>query len=213
MCGHHTAPRTLIGNAFHQGFYWPTVVIDANEVVRTCEGCQFYARKTNLPAHALQTIPVTWPFVVWGLDIVGPLRKAPEGCTHLLVAIDKFSKWIEARPITNLRAEQAVSFSTDIIHRFGVPNSIITDNGSQFTGRKFLEFCDNHHIRVDWAAVAHPQTNGQVERANGMIYKASSTGSLTGRTSLAGNGFRSCRRSSGASGPLPAEPQDSHHFS
>jgi transposase InsO family protein len=73
------------------------------------------------------------------------------------------------RPITNLRAEQAVSFFTDIIHRFGVPNSIITDNGSHFTGRKFLEFCDKHHIRVDWAAVAHPQTNGQEERANGMI--------------------------------------------
>jgi transposase InsO family protein len=73
------------------------------------------------------------------------------------------------RPITNLRAEQAVTFFTDIIHRFGVPNSIITDNGSQFTGRKFLEFCDKFHIRVDWAAVAHPQTNDQVERANGMI--------------------------------------------
>jgi transposase InsO family protein len=50
-----------------------------------------------------------------------------------------------------------------------VPNSIITDNGSKFMGRKFLEFCDKFHIRVDWAAVAHPQTNGQVERANGMI--------------------------------------------
>jgi transposase InsO family protein len=50
-----------------------------------------------------------------------------------------------------------------------VPNSIITDNGSQFTGRKFQEFCDKHHIRVDWEAIAHPQTNGQVERANGMI--------------------------------------------
>jgi transposase InsO family protein len=87
----------------------------------------------------------------------------------LLVAIDKFSKWVEVRPITNLRAEQAMTFFTDIIHRFGVPNSIITDNGSQFTGRKFLEFCDKFHIRVDWAAVAHPQTNGQVERANGMI--------------------------------------------
>jgi hypothetical protein len=62
-----------------------------------------------------------------------------------------------------------VSFFTDIIHRFGVPNSIITDNGSQFTGRKFLEFCDKYHIRLDWAAVAHPQTNGQVEHANDMI--------------------------------------------
>jgi transposase InsO family protein len=106
---------------------------------------------------------------VWGLDIVGPLRKAPRGYTHLLVAIDKFSKLVEVCPITNLRAEQAVTFFTDIIYRFGVPNSIITDNGSQFTDRKFLEFCDKFHIRVDWAAVAHPQTNGQVERANGMI--------------------------------------------
>jgi transposase InsO family protein len=62
-----------------------------------------------------------------------------------------------------------VSIFTDIIHRFGLSNSIITDNVSQFTDRKFLEFCDDHHIRVDWAAVAHPQTNGQVERANGNI--------------------------------------------
>jgi hypothetical protein len=92
------------------------------------------------------------------LDIVGPLRKAPGGYTHPLVAVDKFSKWIQACPITNLRSEQVVSFFTNIIHRFGVPNSIITDNGSQFTVRKFLEFYDNHHIRVDWAAVAHPQT-------------------------------------------------------
>jgi transposase InsO family protein len=76
---------------------------------------------------------------------------------------------VEVRPITNLRAEQAVTFFTDIVYRFGVPNSIITNNGSQFTGRKFLEFCDKFHIRVDWAAVAHPQTNGQVERANGLI--------------------------------------------
>jgi transposase InsO family protein len=87
---------------------------------------------------------------------------------------------VEVRPITNLRAEQAVTFFTDIVHRFGVPNSIITDNGSQFTGRKFLEFCDKFHIRVDWAAVAHAQTNGQVERANGMSYKASSPEFSTG---------------------------------
>jgi transposase InsO family protein len=62
-----------------------------------------------------------------------------------------------------------MTFFTDIIYRLGVPNSIITENGSQFTGRKFLEFCDKFHIRVDWAAVDHPQTNGQVERANSMI--------------------------------------------
>jgi hypothetical protein len=67
---------------------------------------------------------------VWGLDIVGLLRKVPGGYKHLLVTVDKFSKWIEAHPITNLISEKVVSFFTDIIHRFGVPNSIITDNGS-----------------------------------------------------------------------------------
>jgi transposase InsO family protein len=158
-----------MGNAFRQGFYWPTTVTDANEVVRTYEGCKFYARKTHLPTHTLQTIPVTWSFAMWGLDIIRPLQKARGGYRYMLVTVDKFSKWIEARPITNLRSEQVVSFFTDTIHRFGVPNSIITGNDSQFTGIKFLEFCDNHHIRVDWVAVSHPQTNGQVERANGMI--------------------------------------------
>jgi transposase InsO family protein len=97
------------------------------------------------------------------------LAESAQGLHHLLLAIDKFSKWVRVRPITNLRAEQAVTFFTDIIYLFGVPNSIITDNGSQFTGRKFLEFCDKFCIHVDWAAVAHPLTNGQVERANSMI--------------------------------------------
>jgi transposase InsO family protein len=98
-----------------------------------------------------------------------PLTEGTRGFTHLLVAIDKFSKWIEVRPLTSIGSEQAVVFFTNIIHRFGVPNSIITDNRTQFTGKKFLDFCEDHHIRVDWAAIAHPMTNGQVERANGMI--------------------------------------------
>jgi transposase InsO family protein len=146
-CGHHASPRAFVGNAFRQGFYWPTAVADTTRIVRTCEGCQFYAKQTHLPAQALQTIPITWPFAVWGLDLVGPLQKAPGGYTHLLVAIDKFSKWIEVRPLNSIRSEQAVAFFTNIIHRFGVPNSIITDNGTQFTGRKFLDFCEDRHIR------------------------------------------------------------------
>jgi hypothetical protein len=89
---------------------------------------------------------------VTGLDLVGPLQKALGGYTHLRVAIDKFSKWIEVRPLNSIMSEQAVAFFTNIIHRFGVPN-----------------FCEDHHIRVDWVAVAHPMTNGQVERANDMI--------------------------------------------
>jgi hypothetical protein len=167
--GHHAGPRKLVGKAFRQGFYWPTAVADSKDIVRRCEGCQFYTRQTHLPAQALQTIPITWPFAVWHLDMVGPLRQVPGGFTHRLITVYKFSKWIEARPIVNVRSEDAVSFFTDIIYRFGIPNTIITDNGTQFTGEKFLNFCDDNNIRVDWSAVAHPKTNGQVKRANDMI--------------------------------------------
>ena len=106
-------------------------------------------------------IPITWPFMVWGLDLVGPLKKALGGYTDLLVTVDKFTKWIEARPISAIKFEQVVLFFLDIVHHFGVSNSIITDNGTQFTGKKFLRFCDEHHIRVDWASIAHPKQTGR----------------------------------------------------
>ena len=67
----------------------------------------------------------------------------------MLVAVDKFSKWIEPQPITKIKSEQAVQFFTDIVYRFGVPNSIIIDNGTQFTSKKFLKFSDDFHIHVD----------------------------------------------------------------
>ena len=87
----------------------------------------------------------------------------------MLVTIDKFSKWIEAQPISAIKSEQAMLFFLDIIHHFGVPNSIITNNGTQFTRKKFHQFCDEYHIRVDYASVVHPRTNGQVKRVNGMV--------------------------------------------
>ena len=101
--------------------------------------------------------------------MVGPLKKAPGGFTHLLVAIDKFTKWIEAKPITTIDSKEAVKFFLDIVYRFGVPNSIIIDNGTNFTGHYFQEFAEGYGIRIDWASVGHPRMNGQVERANGLI--------------------------------------------
>ena len=107
-------------------------------------------------AQELQTIFITWPFVVWGLNMVGPHRKGLGGFTHLLVAVDKFTKWIEAKPITNIRSDEAVKFFLDIIYRFGVPNCIVTNHGTNFIRKKFLNFSDGYGIRIDWASVGHP---------------------------------------------------------
>ena len=100
---------------------------------------------------------------------MGPLKKSLGGFTHLLVAMDKFTKWIEAKPITNIHLEEVVKFFLDIIYRFGIPNCIITDHGTNFTGKKFLDFSNGYSIRIDWASVGHPRTNDQVERTNGMV--------------------------------------------
>ena len=88
-----------------QGFYWPTTVANAEQIVRTCKGCQYYAQQTHLQAQALQTIPITWPFAAWGIDTVGPLKRALGGYTHFFVTVDKFTKWIEAWLISMIKSE------------------------------------------------------------------------------------------------------------
>ena len=67
--------------------------------------------------------------------MVGPLKEAPNSFTHLLVVVDKFTKWIEAKHITNIRSEEAVTLFLDIIYQFGVPNCIITDKEQTSPGR------------------------------------------------------------------------------
>jgi hypothetical protein len=168
-CGNHAASRTLVGKAFRAGFYWPTAVADAEDLVRRCQNCHFFAKRTHVPANELQAIPSSWPFSCWGLDAIGPFKKATGGFTMVYVMIDKFSKWIEYMPLVHATAEKAVEMLNNIIHRFGLPNSIITDLGSTFTGSVFWDFCDEHGIKVKYVSVAHPRANGQVERANGMI--------------------------------------------
>jgi hypothetical protein len=109
---------------------------------------------------------------MWGLDAVGPFRTAPGGYKHILVAVDKFTKWIEVRPVAKVTSEEAVKFIRDIKHRFGVPNRIITDPGEDFTSSVFWDFCQDNTIDVYYSSVAHPWCNGQVERSNGMVLQA-----------------------------------------
>jgi hypothetical protein len=137
-CGHHASSPTLIAKAFRSGFYWLSALHDAKNIVQHCDACQRFATKPHAPASELRTIPIAWPFAQWGLDHVGPLPKSSRGNhNYLLVAIDKFSKWIEAVPVTNQEATTVVKFFESIVYRYGVPNSIITDNGTNFTAGEF----------------------------------------------------------------------------
>jgi transposase InsO family protein len=135
-------------------------VLDADSMVRRCEGCQFSAHPKHVPSHQLQTISITWPFSTWGLDLVGPFKKAKGGFTHIFLAVDKFTKWIKINPTASITAAKVVKFIREIMYRFDVPNNNITNNGTQFTTREFKDFCTDSGIKINYASVSHPQGNG-----------------------------------------------------
>jgi hypothetical protein len=74
------------------------------------------------------------------LDLVGPFKKVKGEFTHIFVAVDKFTKWIKVKPVASITMAKVVSFIKDIMYRFGVPNNIITDSGTQFTARELTAF-------------------------------------------------------------------------
>jgi hypothetical protein len=109
-CGNHTASRTLVGRTFCTSFYWPIALKDAEELIRQCKGCQMFGRQVHVSAQDLICIPPTWAFACWRLDQVGPLKKAKGRFEYIFVAIDKFTKWIEYKPLVKYSAAKAVEF-------------------------------------------------------------------------------------------------------
>jgi hypothetical protein len=162
-CGNHAAFANLVGKAFRLGFYWPTTMDDAQDLVKRCKGCQFFAKQQHVPAQVLRMIPPSWTFAIWGLDSVGPFKMAPSDYRHILVAVDKFTKWIEVCAVITVMSKEVAKFIEDITHQFRVPNRIVTDLGKAFMGSDFWDFCQDSLIDVYYSSVAHPRCNGQVE--------------------------------------------------
>nr|XP_025616499.1 uncharacterized protein LOC112708784 [Arachis hypogaea] len=173
ICGIHCGARSLAQKALRAGFYWPTIWADSKHKVRTCDNCQKHSPIINMPAEHLHQSVVSWPFNRWGIDILGPFPTAPRQVKFLVVAIDYFSKWIEAQPLAKITSSQMISFVWKyIICRFGIPGHIVTDNGRQFTDNTFKEFLQNLKIKQHFSSVEHPQSNGLAEAANKVILQA-----------------------------------------
>jgi hypothetical protein len=204
-CGSHSSSRTLVGKAFRHGFYWPTALQDAAELVKSCKAYQFHAKQIHTPAQALQMILPSWPFAVWGVDILGPFPRAFGGYHFLFVAIDKFTKWPETTPMVSITQGAVVAFLKSIVCRFGVPIRIITDNGTQFKSWLFQEYCEGIGTQLCFASVAHPKSNGQAERANTEILRGLKARTYDYLKSMGQIGSTSFRPYYGGTGPHPAE--------
>ncbi|KAL0455621.1 UNVERIFIED_CONTAM: hypothetical protein Slati_0901300 [Sesamum latifolium] len=112
------------------GLFWPTMKHDTRSLVNKCEKCQRHATLIHQPAEPLNVMLSSCPFSQWGVDIVGPFPLAPGQRRFLLVAIDYFTKWVEAKPLARITKGEVLKFIwKNIICRFGLPREIISDNG------------------------------------------------------------------------------------
>jgi hypothetical protein len=128
--GAHSSCHSIVGKSFRHEFYWPTTKDDVMEIVTKCKECQFFQKQTTQHVNPLHPIDLSWPFAVWGVDIVGILPRAPGGFRFLFISIDTFTKWMEATPVVNITHEAAVKFLKSIIYRFGASKRVLTDNGT-----------------------------------------------------------------------------------
>ncbi|GJZ91538.1 reverse transcriptase domain-containing protein [Tanacetum coccineum] len=166
-CNMHSGPRSVVAKSTRSGYYWPTMHKDARNIIRKCDDCQTHRPVPRNPQQKLTSITSSWPFYKWGIDISGPFPEAQGKVKFLIVAIDYFTKWIEAKPVATITESQVKKFVWDnIVCRFGLPGEIISDNGKQFRDNPFKDWCEKLNIKQRFTSVKHPQTNGQVERAN-----------------------------------------------
>ena len=111
-----------------------------------------------------------WPFAQWGLDILGPFPRATGNHQFVLVAVDYFTKWVEVEALANIQDVDVKKFVwKNIVTRFGVPDSLISDNGLQFDSKAFRTFCSDLGIKNKYSTPAYPQSNGQAEAMNKTI--------------------------------------------
>ncbi|KAI5324012.1 hypothetical protein L3X38_033085 [Prunus dulcis] len=172
VCGDHSGFRSLAYKAFRQGYFWPTMHQDANSLVKRCDKCQRFGNVPHIPAEPLTPIVSPWPFAQWGLDLIGPMPQGKGQVKYAVVAVDYFTKWVEAEPLATITAAKMEDFIwTHICCRFGIPYAIITDNGRQFDSELFRKFCTRLKINLFFASPAHPQSNGQVEAINKIVKK------------------------------------------
>ena len=158
--GSHIGERSLSHRAITQGYWWPGMQKEAQEYVRKCDQCQRFAPNIHQPEGVLNPLSNPWPFTQWGLDIVGHFPKALENKKYLLVGTDYFTKWVKAEPLANMKDVYVKRFIwKNIVTRFRVPHTLISDNSLQFDSKAFRQYCSDLGIKNIYSTPAYPQGN------------------------------------------------------
>ena len=154
ICRDHAGPRSLISKVIRTSYFWPTLQKDAKKFVKKCDKCQRFGNVQCIPSEKLMTIASPWPFAQWGLDIIGPLPQGKRQVKFLIIVIDYFTKWVETE------AKVQNFMWKNIVCRFGIPQTIISNNGWQFDSQGFRDFCSGLGIKNQFSSPGHSQANG-----------------------------------------------------
>ena len=161
VCGNHIGAQALAGKFLRHGYYWPTMLRDATELVKKCKVYQKHAKISHLPSEPLTSVTSPWPFQQWGLNILGHLPIGRDQCKFIIIAVDYFIKWAKAEPLAAITEQKVRNFILrSIVCRFAIPKALVLDNGKQFDNPKFRDFCAELGIRNYYSSPSHPQSNG-----------------------------------------------------
>ncbi|GJR82817.1 reverse transcriptase domain-containing protein [Tanacetum coccineum] len=140
--GMHAGSQSMVSKIMKLGYYWPSMHIDVKDLIQRCEACQIHSSVPRKPKQDMKPITLAWPFSQWGIDIVRPLPIALGSARFLVVAIDYFRKWVEAKPLVSITGKHMEKFVWElIVCTFEGPQIIIFDNGKQFAEGIFPFFC------------------------------------------------------------------------
>ena len=146
---------------------------DAADYVNKCDPCQRMSPILKSPMQGLVSISSRWPFAQWGTDIVGLIPTAPAQKKLLLVVTDYFSKWIEADAFSSIKDRDVTRFIwKNIVCRFYIPRSIVSDNEPRFDNRVYRDFCQELKIKNLYSTPRYPQSNGQAKASNKTLLTA-----------------------------------------
>ncbi|KAL5565151.1 hypothetical protein UlMin_028315 [Ulmus minor] len=170
VCGNHSSGRALAHKVLRQGYYWPTIQADSVAFVQKCDKWQRFSTIPHQPPEELTPVSSPWPFAKWGIDLIGPLPTARGKLKYAVVAIDYYTKWVEAEALAKITEQNVTNFIwKHIICRFGIPRELVSDHDTQFENEKLRSFCRNLGITKIFSSPAHPKSNGQVEAVNKTI--------------------------------------------
>jgi hypothetical protein len=168
ICGTHQSAPKMKWLLRRSGFYWPNMIADCFKYYKGCQVCQKFGDLQLVPAAELHPIIKPWPFRGWGLDFIGEIHpSSSKGHRFVLVATDYFTKWTEVVALKNMIHKEIIEFITEhIIHRFNIPQTLTTDQGTSFMSNELREFAELYIIKLLNSSPYYAQANGQAESSN-----------------------------------------------